>query len=75
MLPLLLSESGRQVICVATASYAASGGHHWSMVRGRGHDKIVQLHQSQEEGEAEARSSLYPEWMAEWEETCFRYEP
>ncbi len=75
--PLFLRQTRCQVSCVAAASHAASFERQWPMMRGKRHDKIVQLHQkgTSREGEVGARSSLYQEWMAEGVEPCFRYDP
>jgi len=47
------------------------------MMRGKRHDKIVQLHQKEisREGDGRGKKFLYPEWMTEGVEPCFRYDP
>jgi len=60
ILSLLLHDSGRQVVSVAAASYAAFSRRQWPMMRGKRHDEIVQLHQKEISRDGDGRGKKFP---------------
>ena len=60
ILPLLLHDSGRQVVSVAAASYAASFRRQWPMMSGKRHDKIVQRHHKVTSPKGDGRGKKFP---------------